>query len=85
MACVLEGISAQFGSKYGKTFAKNLGLRKQDLLFFLAHSELDSGHAHDILEVLDQTNLTDFEWARMAHVATTTGFLYKQIYNASVA
>lgn len=84
MAQVLEGISGTFGSNYGMKGLQQLKLKKEQAQFFLVHGELDQGHAADINQVLQRENLTPEQWAEMEHIACTTSYLYKNIYNFSV-
>lgn len=82
MAAVLEGISAKFGSEYGKKCAQNMKLDKAQVQFFLSHGELDVDHTEDIFNVLKEANVTAEGWGRMCAVATNTAMLYKEIYNS---
>lgn len=81
MAQVLEGISGDFGLKYGGVALQSLKLKKEQAKFFLVHGELDQGHSHEVAEVLAQENLSPKAWGEMVHIAKTTSHLYKNIYN----
>lgn len=81
MAAVLEGISAKFGEKYGMTFMKTVDLKPEQMRFFLSHSVLDQGHSEDIIEVISSLPLSEFDYAKLAHIADCTQVLYKQMYN----
>jgi hypothetical protein len=85
MANVLEGISGQFGLKYGAKALGILKLKKEQAKFFLAHGELDQGHTQDILDILKKEDVSSEQWAELIHVAETTAHLYKNIYNSSIA
>lgn len=82
MAHVLEGISGKFGGHYGSRLVQQLKLKKENAKFFLAHGELDQGHSADIAGLLEKESLTPEDWSEMEHIARTTSYLYKQIYNA---
>lgn len=81
MAQVLEGISGDFGLKYGFVALQTLNLKKEQAKFFLVHGELDQGHSQEVAEVLAQENLSPKAWGELIHVAKTTSHLYKNIYN----
>lgn len=84
MAFVLEGLSGALGIEYGAKVAQHLGLNKQQLSFFLLHGELDKGHSHDILDVLESASLTSYEWAWCEYAADCTLYLYRDIYNSAM-
>jgi hypothetical protein len=84
MAFVLEGLSGALGIEYGAKVALQLGLSKQQLSFFLLHGELDKGHSHDILDVLENAPLTAYEWAWCEYAADCTLYLYRDIYNSAM-
>lgn len=82
MAAVLEGISAEFGIRYGAGCAKLLGLSADQIQFFQSHGELDQGHSRDIEKVMQASPLTGEDFAKGISVAATTSYLYKAIYNS---
>jgi len=84
MGYVLEGISGAYGVEYGSRMAEQLKLSKQQLSFFLVHGELDKGHSHDVLEVLEDAPLTPYEWAWCEYAAECTLSLYTALYNHSI-
>lgn len=84
MAQVLEGISGEFGLKYGGKAIQQLKINKDQAKFFLIHGELDQGHTADIASILEKEELSPQDWAEMEHIARTTAQLYKNIYNYSV-
>lgn len=84
MASVLEGVSGKFGGAYGLKAIGSLKIKKDHAKFFLMHGELDQGHTHDILTLLEGQSLTPQQWGEMVHIARTTSQLYKNIYNYSV-
>jgi hypothetical protein len=63
MGFILEGLSGNLGVEYGYKVAKQLGFTREQMSFFITHGELDKGHSHDILDVLEQAPLTPYEWA----------------------
>ena len=81
MAQVLEGVSGEFGIKYGLKAIEQVKITKDQAKFFLLHGELDQGHTQDIEDVLKSEKLSPSEWADLAHVAKTTSRLYKNLYN----
>lgn len=83
MAQVLEGISGNFGIKYGMKALGDLKLKKEQAKFFLVHGELDQGHAQEIDQVLEQAGLNSEEWAELENIARVTSRLYKNLYNYS--
>lgn len=82
MAMVLEGISGKFGSEYGKLLVTSVGLKKENVTFFLSHGELDQGHTEDIENVLKNLDVSSYDWAQLCHVTHCTSELYKAIYNS---
>ena len=62
----------------------NFQLTKDQMSFFILHGELDKGHSHDILDVLENASLTPYEWAWCEYAAECTMNLYKALYNHSV-
>ncbi|HTK19217.1 MAG TPA: iron-containing redox enzyme family protein [Mucilaginibacter sp.] len=84
MAYVLEGLSGQLGVDYGQKAAQQLQLNREQMSFFLLHGELDKGHSHDILDVLERASLTPYEWAYCEYAAECTLSLYRNLYNHSV-
>lgn len=84
MAQVLEGISGEFGLKYGAKALTQLKIKKEQAKFFLIHGELDQGHTADIGSILEKEELSPQDWAELEHIARTTAQLYKNIYNYSV-
>lgn len=81
MAYVLEGVSGDLGVHYGMKAAQQLKLTKEQMSFIITHGELDQGHSHDILEVLQEAPLTPYEWAWCEYAAECTAHLYKAMYN----
>ena len=84
MAFVLEGLSGALGIDYGAKVAQQLGLQREQLSFFLLHGELDKGHSHDILDVLEASTFTPYEWAWCEYAADCTLYLYRDIYNSAM-
>jgi hypothetical protein len=81
MAFVLEDLSGALGIEYGAKVAQQLKLTREQMSFFLLHGELDKGHSHDILDVLEHAPLTPYEWAWCEYAAECTLYLYRNMYN----
>jgi len=81
MAFMLEELSGNLGVEYGTKVAQQLKLTPEQLSFFLLHGELDKGHSHDILDVLEKAPLTPYEWAWCEYAAECTLYLYRNMYN----
>jgi len=84
MGFILEGLSGNLGVEYGYKVAKQLGFTREQMSFFITHGELDKGHSHDILDVLEQAPLTPYEWAWCEYAAECTVYLYRNMYNHAV-
>ena len=81
MAYMLESLSGKLGIEYGRKAAHQLTLSREQMSFFLLHGELDQGHSHDILDVLQDAPLTPYEWAWCEYAAECTAQFYKALYN----
>jgi len=81
MGYVLEHLSGNLGVEYGAKVAQQLKLTKEQMSFFLLHGELDKGHSHDILDVLQDAPLTPYEWAWCEYAVECTLYLYRNMYN----
>lgn len=80
-ACVLEGIGAAFGERYGRKLLQTLGLTAKHASFFLSHGETDKVHANEVAGIIGQCRLSDTDWGWMTHAATMAGQLYKAMYS----
>lgn len=83
MGYILEDISGNLGEKYGASAAEQLGLQTHQMSFFIKHGQLDQGHSHDILEVLQRAQLTPYEWAWCEYAIILTQHYYLAMYNSS--
>jgi hypothetical protein len=81
IAGVLEGIGATHGGNYGRKLIKALSLEPKNCTFFLSHAETDKEHSAEIDELIRKCDLSDEEWAWMAHAAKTAGLLYRAMYD----
>ncbi|MFN8236640.1 MAG: iron-containing redox enzyme family protein [Chitinophagales bacterium] len=81
MGYILEGVSGELGVQYGNKAAQLLGLNKEQMSFFILHGELDQGHSHDILDILENAPLSGYDWAWCEYAAKCTVELYKAMYN----
>jgi len=81
IAAVLEGIGAVHGETYGRKLLQTVGLRKEQASFFLSHAETDKTHIVELLEVIDQCDLSSDEWRWMNYAAETAGLFYREMYN----
>lgn len=84
MGYVLEGISGTLGEHYGTEAAKQLGLKAEQMSFFIRHGQLDQGHSQDILDVLEHAGLTPYEWAWCVYAAECTQQFYLAMYDHAV-
>lgn len=81
MAYFLEGLSAKYGKSIGLDVCKKLGLQKEQASFFVLHGGLDEGHSEEVLDVLNNYNITDALWAEMVNVVECTTQMYANLYN----
>ena len=81
IAAVLEGIGAQHGGTYGRKLVEALKLSPKSCTFFLSHGETDKEHSAEIDRLLESCDLSNQEWAWMAHAAKTAGHLYRAMYD----
>jgi pyrroloquinoline quinone (PQQ) biosynthesis protein C len=61
-----------------------LGLAPSQMTFFVAHSEIDAGHAATVRQIMQRTCKSDADWEAVADVAQTslrlTGRLMEAVY-----
>ena len=81
IACVLEGIGAAFGERYGRKLLHSLKLRPDQASFFLSHGETDRQHVEEVWQVVSRCDLKPDEWDWMNHAATVAGQLYGAMYS----
>lgn len=81
IAAVLEGGGAQHGGGYGRKLMEALKLSPKNCTFFLSHAETDKEHSAEIDQLLQSCDLSNQEWAWMAHGAKTAGHLYRAMYD----
>lgn len=85
IATVLESIGASYGKKYAMMTVEQLKLTTEQTVFFFGHGDTDVGHTADLLRVIEQCPLTEYDWKWMCHAARTAGVLYKNMYNEAVS
>jgi len=81
IAAVLEGIGGTHGSVYGAKVVRMLGLKKTEASFFLGHGAVDTGHANEVLRIIDASDPSGAEWEWLAHAARMAGILYRRMYD----
>jgi hypothetical protein len=81
IACVLEGIGAAFGLRYGRKLLALLQLGAGQASFFLSHGETDKRHVDELRDVISACELSPSDWAWMTHAATVAGQLYRAMYS----
>ena len=84
IAFVLETIGATFSKKYAQKVCQLLKLTPNQTSFFFGHGDTDVGHSQEILEIINQCELTEDQWKRMVQAVKVAGNLYKQMYNEVV-
>jgi 3-oxoacyl-[acyl-carrier-protein] synthase III len=80
IACMLETLGATYGKQYAMKMAATLGLRKDQMMFYLGHGDTDVGHTEEIYEVLASSRLSPREWSQLIHSVEVAGHLYRQMY-----
>ena len=80
IACVLEGIGATYGTRYGKLLLETLQMAPEQASFFVSHGQTDIAHTQDLATVLDECELLPEEWRWMCHAAEVAGGLYRAMY-----
>lgn len=80
-ARVLEGIAAVCGGVYGRKLVSTLGLRKEQVTFFLNHAETDLKHVPEIEQTIQACDLSEEEWRWMIHTAKVAGQFYRAMYD----
>lgn len=81
MAYFLEGLSADYGGKFGKKLATQLSLKESQLSFFLNHGDLDGGHADEVMQIIKKHDVPAELWSEMINVVHCTSYLYRELYN----
>ncbi len=84
VATVLEAIGAELGGPYGRATVKQLGLRPNQVTFFLAHGSTDKEHIEDLWEVIGAAPLEPEEWRWMIYAAEQAGRLYAAMFDHAV-
>jgi len=82
IAAMLESIGANFGARYSAKLITVLGLNKDQVVFFQGHGDTDVGHTREIVDVLQNAQLSSEEWNTMAGIAETAGALYRLMYES---
>ena len=81
-AVVLEGIGATNGKRYGEKLCQVLNLEPAQVKFVFGHGDTDVGHTAEIIQVLSEADLSDYDWAWLCYAARTGADLYRAMYEA---
>lgn len=84
IAAMLESLGATFSKSYAERICKDLKLKATQCSFFFGHGDTDVKHTQEILDVLQQSNLSLVEWSLIANVAKTAFELYGNMLDESL-
>lgn len=84
IALALESIGASCGGVYGELLSKNLGVRRDQMSFFVNHGVTDVTHIKELWNIVDCCQLDDEDWGWMCHAAKTAGIFYKAMYDQAI-
>ncbi len=78
---VLEGIAAEFGGRFGALLIRQLGLKRDQVSFFINHGDTDKAHVPEIRGVIADCTLNPIEWGWMHRTAAVAGAYYRGMYD----
>lgn len=84
IAAMLESIGAKYGKQSAMSIQKLLDLKENQLMFLYGHGDTDVGHSQEILDVLDQGNLTSQDWGVLRYATQVSFELYNRMLESAL-
>lgn len=82
VSATLEGIRAAHGIGYTRQLQSSLQLQPSQLTFLTAQAGKGARSKPDLIHLLDEAVVTDYEWAWLGQAARLAGRLYKGMCDA---
>jgi Iron-containing redox enzyme len=80
IAATLESFGAKFGAWSARKLCSNLGLSKNQVVFFGGHGDTDVGHTAEILDVLSRTEISEKRQQELVSISKNASALYCRMY-----